>query len=148
MAEDRRQMSEDRGQMSEDRGQRIEDRPRITDNRYMTTVVLRIKKLVFILLPLVTLFVFGMLRLGFCGDEAAANGVDWNYALTTLVIRFIGIFAVLLILQMAMQISGWFFKRTEKKNNKEISKAEEVSEGPTPQEVAAIGIALSLYRKR
>ncbi|MFH1674955.1 MAG: hypothetical protein ABIF87_16245 [Pseudomonadota bacterium] len=114
----------------------------------MTTAISKTQKLLFVLIPLVTLFAFGFLQPGFCGDEAAANGVDWNYALTTLGIRFIGIFAVLLILQMAMQISGWFFKRTEKKNNKEISKAEEVSEGPTPQEVAAIGIALSLYRRR
>lgn len=114
----------------------------------MTTVVLKIKKVFFILLPLIFLFVFGLFESGFCGDEAAANGVDWNYALTTLVIRFIGIFAVLLILQMAMQISGWFFKRIEKKNNKEIPKAEEVSERPTPQEAAAIGVALSLYRRQ
>lgn len=116
----------------------------------MTTIVLKIKKLVFILLPPVTLFVFGMLQAGFCSEDAGAHEVDWNYALTSLVIRFIGIFTVLGILQVAMYITGWVFSRIEKNNNnKHTSQPTEViPEGLTPQKVAAISIALTLYRRR
>ncbi|MBW2172481.1 MAG: hypothetical protein JRF69_10990 [Deltaproteobacteria bacterium] len=32
--------------------------------------------------------------------------IDWGYALSTLVIRFVGIFVVLGMLQIVMQISG------------------------------------------
>ncbi|MBI9074987.1 MAG: hypothetical protein JEZ02_06210 [Desulfatibacillum sp.] len=40
---------------------------------------------------------------------------DWNYALYTLIIRFVGIFIVLGFIQVIMQISGRFFTRLEQK---------------------------------
>ncbi len=40
---------------------------------------------------------------------------DWNYALYTLIIRFVGIFIVLGVIQVIMQISGRLFVRYEEK---------------------------------
>jgi len=76
---------------------------------------------------------------------------DWVFAITTLLIRFFGIFIVLAILQICMQISGYIFSRLTPKEGPSL-------EGPPPsggsvedreeeQEIAAaIGVALSLYR--
>ncbi len=44
------------------------------------------------------------------GDEGF-----WSYALSTLIIRFVGIFIVLGILQVVMQLSGKFFRHLEEK---------------------------------
>ncbi len=40
---------------------------------------------------------------------------DWNYALYTLIIRFVGIFLVLGIIQVVIQISGRIFTTIEEK---------------------------------
>lgn len=115
----------------------------------MATIVCTIKKVCFILIPLVILFTFSFFQPGFCSDEAVvAKGVDWNYALTSLVIRFIGIFAVLGVLQVAIQIAGWLLRRIERNKNKKVLQEEGVSKGLTPQEVAAVSIALHLYRRQ
>ncbi len=66
--------------------------------------------------------------------------IDWGYALSTLVIRFIGIFVVLGMLQIVMQISGRVFARLDARKG---SKESPGSKGLTPEEVAAI--ALTLY---
>ncbi|MBW1744282.1 MAG: hypothetical protein JRJ47_12780 [Deltaproteobacteria bacterium] len=66
--------------------------------------------------------------------------IDWGYALSTLVIRFVGIFVVLGTLQIVMQISGRIFARLDARKE---SKESPASKGPTPEEIAAI--ALSLY---
>jgi hypothetical protein len=80
---------------------------------------------------------------------------DWSFAITTLLIRFFGIFVVLAILQIVMVISGFIFKRLAEKSAKKAP--EELSDsapsGPLPlgeevdekELVAAIGTALSLH---
>ena len=77
------------------------------------------------------------------------EAIDWNYAIATLVIRFVGIFVVLGILQVIMQISGRVFARIDS------AKREKAVEGPATQapamtadEAAAIGTALYLYDNR
>ncbi|MBU2490930.1 MAG: hypothetical protein KKA60_16215 [Proteobacteria bacterium] len=53
------------------------------------------------------------------GDEGF-----WSYALSTLIIRFVGIFIVLGIIQVVMWISGRFFQSLEKrKKTAEAQKA-------------------------
>ena len=47
---------------------------------------------------------------------------DWAYALYTLIIRFVGIFVVLGILQVVMQISGRIFISIEKKKAENAAK--------------------------
>jgi hypothetical protein len=39
--------------------------------------------------------------------------VDWGYAIATLIIRFVGIFVVLGILQVIMQMTGRIFARLD-----------------------------------
>ena len=65
--------------------------------------------------------------------------VDWGYAISTLVIRFVGIFVVLGILQVVMQITGRIFAHLDAKKDKDMEK------GPTPEEAAAVAVALYLY---
>lgn len=85
--------------------------------------------------------------------------IDWWYALTTLVFRFLMIFVMLLLLQVAMQLSGFIFTQAD---GKKLGKAEpdpdilvaeqksgEVaggeaapSKGLNPEIAAAIGMAL------
>jgi len=68
--------------------------------------------------------------------------IDWGYALSTLIIRFVGIFVVLGMLQIVMQISGRIFARLDARKQGQASKAPPSKE-LTPEEIAAI--ALSLY---
>jgi hypothetical protein len=68
--------------------------------------------------------------------------IDWGYALSTLIIRFVGIFVVLGMLQIVMQISGRIFARLDAKKQAQTAKATPSKEA-TPEEIAAI--ALSLY---
>ena len=113
----------------------------------MATIVCKTKNFFFIFIPLVILLAIGLFQPGFCSDTAVvAKGVDWNYALTSLVIRFIGVFAVLGILQVAIQATSWLLRRTERNNKKKLQ-TEKVSQGLTPQEIAAVSIALHLYRR-
>ena len=66
--------------------------------------------------------------------------IDWGYAISTLVIRFVGIFVVLGILQVVMQITGRIFAYLDAKKNME--------KGLTQEEAAAVAMALYLYDKR
>ena len=68
--------------------------------------------------------------------------IDWGYAISTLIIRFVGIFVVLGMLQVVMQISGRIFAHLETKKQDQTPKAAPAKEA-TPEEIAAI--ALSLY---
>ncbi|KPK28229.1 MAG: hypothetical protein AMK69_09175 [Nitrospira bacterium SG8_3] len=74
--------------------------------------------------------------------------IDWGYAISTLVIRFIGIFIVLGILQVIMQITGRVFTRLDVKKDSGSRKTSAPSEGLTQEEAAVVGAALYLYEKR
>ncbi|MCK4728962.1 MAG: hypothetical protein KAT27_08575 [Desulfobacterales bacterium] len=69
------------------------------------------------------------------GPEA----VDWGYAISTLLIRFVGIFVVLGILQVVMQITGRIFAYLDAKKDME--------KGLTQEEAAAVAMALYMYEK-
>ncbi|NVM20744.1 MAG: hypothetical protein HWN68_03055 [Desulfobacterales bacterium] len=79
------------------------------------------------------------------GPEA----VDWSYAISTLLIRFAGIFVVLGILQIVMQITGRIFARLD-------AKKQRIPAGPlapsskvlTQEQAAAVAMALYLYDGR
>ena len=70
--------------------------------------------------------------------------VDWGYAISTLIIRFVGIFVVLGILQAIMQITGRIFAKLDAK--KTVPPAAS-SDGLTQQDAAAIGMALFLHQR-
>ena len=70
------------------------------------------------------------------GPEA----IDWGYAISTLIIRYVGIFVVLGILQIVMQITGRVFAYLDDK--KEMKKA------LTQEEAAAVAMALYLHDKQ
>ena len=70
------------------------------------------------------------------GPEA----VDWGYAISTLLIRFVGIFVVLGILQVVMQVTGRIFAYLDAKKH--------MQKGLTQEEAAAVAMALYLYDKR
>jgi len=74
-------------------------------------------------------------RIFLMGPEA----VDWGYAISTLLIRFVGIFVVLGILQVVMQITGRIFAYLDAKKDME--------KGLTQEEAAAVAMALYLYEK-
>ena len=63
--------------------------------------------------------------------------IDWSYAISTLLIRFVGIFVVLGILQVVMQITGRVFAYLDAKKDME--------KGLTQEEAAAVAMALYLY---
>jgi hypothetical protein len=71
--------------------------------------------------------------------------VDWNNAFSTLIIRFFGIFVVLGILQVVMQITGRIFARLDAKEKPTTSLPGKASEALTPEEAAAVATALHLY---
>jgi Na+-transporting methylmalonyl-CoA/oxaloacetate decarboxylase gamma subunit len=74
--------------------------------------------------------------------------VDWSYAIFTLVIRFVGIFVVLGILQVIMQITGRVFARLDARQTEASAKASAISqEGLTQEAAAAVATALYLYEK-
>ena len=74
--------------------------------------------------------------------------VDWNYAISTLLIRFVGIFIVLGILQLVMQITGRIFARLDARQEERPPEPSAVSsEGLTGEEAAAVGMALYLREK-
>ena len=70
------------------------------------------------------------------GPEA----IDWGYAISTLIIRYVGIFVVLGILQIVMQITGRIFAYLDDK--KEMKKV------LTQEEAAAVAMALYLHDKK
>ncbi|MDY6838730.1 MAG: OadG family protein [Thermodesulfobacteriota bacterium] len=73
--------------------------------------------------------------------------VDWGYAISTLVIRFVGIFVVLGILQLVMQITGRVFARLDAREKDASSPSAVAAEGLTREEAAAVAMALYLYDK-
>ncbi len=76
------------------------------------------------------------------------EAIDWGYAISTLVIRFVGIFIVLGVLQVIMQITGRVFTRLEAKKASGSQKTSAPSESLTQEEAAVVGAALYLYEKR
>ncbi len=74
------------------------------------------------------------------GPEA----VDWGYAISTLIIRFVGIFVVLGILQIIMQITGRIFAHL---NAKKAGRPPAPSKGLTQEQAAAVAMALYLHEK-
>ncbi len=66
--------------------------------------------------------------------------IDWSYAISTLLIRFVGIFVVLGILQVVMQITGRVFAYLDAKKDME--------KGLTQEEAAAVAMALYLYDRK
>ena len=70
------------------------------------------------------------------GPEA----VDWGYAISTLIIRYVGIFVVLGILQIVMQITGRIFAYLDDK--------EKMKKVLTQEEAAAVAMALYLHDKK
>jgi hypothetical protein len=65
--------------------------------------------------------------------------IDWGYAISTLLIRFVGIFVVLGILQVVMQIMGRIFAYLDAKKDLE--------KGLTQEEAAAVAMALYMYER-
>ena len=70
------------------------------------------------------------------GPEA----IDWGYAMSTLIIRYVGIFVVLGILQIVMQITGRIFAYLDDK--------EKMKKVLTQEEAAAVAMALYMYERR
>jgi hypothetical protein len=66
--------------------------------------------------------------------------IDWGYAISTLLIRFVGIFVVLGILQVVMQIMGRIFAYLDAKKDME--------KGLSQEEAAAVAMALYMYERR
>lgn len=73
--------------------------------------------------------------------------IDWTYAISTLLIRFVGIFVVLGMLQVIMQISGRIFARIDAKKDPGQPEALMPSKGLTQEEAAAVAAALYLHEK-
>lgn len=74
--------------------------------------------------------------------ETAA--VDWGYAISTLIIRFVGIFVVLGILQVVIQITGRIFTRLDANDT---AKSLASPGGLTQEQAAAIAMALYLSKR-
>jgi len=73
--------------------------------------------------------------------------IDWTYAISTLIIRFVGIFVVLGVLQIIMQLTGRIFTSLDAKQAaRQPSKSPAApSPGLTPEEAAALAVALHLH---
>ena len=77
------------------------------------------------------------------------ESLDWSYAISTLLIRFVGIFVVLGILQVVMQITGRIFAYVDAKQKKTSSKPPEVApEELTHEEAAAVAMALYVHKRK
>jgi Na+-transporting methylmalonyl-CoA/oxaloacetate decarboxylase gamma subunit len=70
--------------------------------------------------------------------------VDWGYAISTLIIRFVGIFVVLGILQVIMQLTGRVFARLDAKHKDTLSTPSTPRPEALSQEQAA-AVAMALY---
>jgi Na+-transporting methylmalonyl-CoA/oxaloacetate decarboxylase gamma subunit len=81
-------------------------------------------------------------------EGIAMEAIDWGYAISTLVIRFVGIFVVLGVLQVIMQITGRVFTRLDAKKDSGSQKTSAPSERLTQEEAAVVGAALYLYEKQ
>lgn len=76
------------------------------------------------------------------------EAIDWGYAISTLVIRFIGVFVVLGILQVFMQVTGRIFVYLDRRAQRRLKPPSSPAEAPTPEEAAAIAMALYLHDRR
>lgn len=75
--------------------------------------------------------------------------VDWTYAISTLIIRFVGIFVVLGVLQVVMQITGKIFTHLDKKGrDKTTEAAATASVAMSEEQAAAVAMALYLHDQR
>jgi Na+-transporting methylmalonyl-CoA/oxaloacetate decarboxylase gamma subunit len=73
--------------------------------------------------------------------------IDWSYAISTLIIRFVGIFVVLGVLQVVMQISGRIFARIDAKKDRSQPDLVPPKKDLTEEEAAAVATALYLHEK-
>jgi Na+-transporting methylmalonyl-CoA/oxaloacetate decarboxylase gamma subunit len=73
--------------------------------------------------------------------------IDWSYAISTLIIRFVGIFVVLGVLQVVMQISGRIFARIDAKKDRSQPDVVPPKKDLTEEEAAAVATALYLHEK-
>jgi len=75
--------------------------------------------------------------------------IDWTYAISTLIIRFVGIFVVLGILQVVMLITGKIFMHLDKKDGeKAAQESAAASVAMSEEQAAAVGMALYLHDQR
>ena len=75
--------------------------------------------------------------------------IDWGYAISTLIIRFVGIFVVLGILQVVMQITGRIFARLDATGSEETPPVSKTApKAITDEEVAAVAMALYLHQQK
>ncbi|UCG80809.1 MAG: hypothetical protein JSV60_00570 [Desulfobacterales bacterium] len=75
------------------------------------------------------------------------EAIDWGYAISTLLIRFVGIFVVLGILQVIMQVSGRFFSHLDAKKDRLQPDTLTAPKALTQEEAAAVAAALYLHEK-
>jgi hypothetical protein len=73
--------------------------------------------------------------------------IDWGYAISTLLIRFVGIFVVLGILQVIMQISGRIFSHLDAKKDRLKPDTPTPPKALTQEEAAAVAAALYLNER-
>ena len=73
--------------------------------------------------------------------------IDWTYAISTLIIRFVGIFVVLGVLQVVMQISGRIFAHIDAKKGRPQPDVVPPQKNLTQEEAAAVATALYLHEK-
>jgi hypothetical protein len=73
--------------------------------------------------------------------------IDWSYAISTLIIRFVGIFVVLGVLQVVMQISGRIFAHIDAKKGRPQPDDAPPKKDLTQEEAAAVATALYLHEK-
>lgn len=71
--------------------------------------------------------------------------VDWTYAFSTLIIRFVGIFVVLGILQVIMQITGRIFAHFDKRHEIPPVVSVHRPDSLSPEQAAVVATALYLY---
>lgn len=84
----------------------------------------------------------------------ADPSIDWGYAMVTLLVRFIGVFIVMFVMQMALQAASFVVGRIERRGEEPDAVPATVTAGTTstaPAEagvgdatLAAIGLALAL----
>jgi len=73
--------------------------------------------------------------------------IDWGYAISTLIIRFVGIFVVLGVLQVIMQISGRIFAHIDAKKDRPQPDIVPPKKDLTQEEAAAVATALYLHER-
>ena len=85
----------------------------------------------------------------------ADPSLDWNYAMTTLVVRFVGVFVVMLVMQVALQAAARGVRWVESREAAPAVAPRRTTPGPATAPVAgqqglddatvaAIGLALAL----